>query len=178
MTGHTVLAVPVPVLDAVVRERTAFYDASFVSTDPDFVHAHITVLAPWVTEPTQRDLEVVGDLAATVEPVEIVLEEVVEFRGGVIHLRPEPDEPFRKLTAALTAAFPDFLPYGGAFPDPVPHLTLDHPAGGVRRADVEERMRDHLPVTFRMDRLDLQWWANDDCRLLHRWHLGSTGSGA
>lgn len=28
--GQTVLAVPVPALDEVVRERTAFYDASFL----------------------------------------------------------------------------------------------------------------------------------------------------
>jgi len=50
--GNTVLAVPVPELDEVVRERTAFYDASFVSSDPGFTHAHITVLGPWVTEPS------------------------------------------------------------------------------------------------------------------------------
>lgn len=29
--GHTVLAVPVRALEEVVRERTAFYDASFLS---------------------------------------------------------------------------------------------------------------------------------------------------
>jgi len=38
--------VPLPALDDVVRERTAFYDASFVSRDPGFAHAHITLLAP------------------------------------------------------------------------------------------------------------------------------------
>lgn len=62
--GHTVLAVPVPQLDQVVRSRTAHYDKTFVSTDPRFVHAHITVLAPWVVRPTRADLDRVGEIAA------------------------------------------------------------------------------------------------------------------
>ena len=51
MTGHTVLAVGVPDLDDWVRTRTAQYDASFVSADPAFRHAHITLLAPWIANP-------------------------------------------------------------------------------------------------------------------------------
>ncbi len=46
MSGHTCLAVPVPALEDWVRERTAHYDPSFVSTDPGFAHAHLTLLAP------------------------------------------------------------------------------------------------------------------------------------
>lgn len=45
--GHSVIAFPVPELDPWVRARTEHYDPSFVSSDPDFVHAHITVLGPW-----------------------------------------------------------------------------------------------------------------------------------
>lgn len=173
LTGHTVLAVPVPALDDVVRHRTAFYDASFVSDDADFVHAHITLLAPWLPAPTARDLETVGAIAAATSPTEVSLARVEAFAdGGVIHLVPEPDEPFRKLTAALVAEFPQCPPYAGEFPDPVPHLTLDHPAGGATVADVESRLAGLLPVTFRLDRIDLQWWANHDCRRLHTWRLG------
>ena len=170
--GHTVLAVPVPQLDQVVRSRTAHYDKTFVSTDPRFVHAHITVLAPWVVRPTRADLDRVGEIAARVEPTQVTLSEVEEFVGGVIHLRPEPEEPFRRLTAELSACFPDFPPYAGEFPDPVPHLTLDHPAGGVTLGEVRDRMDGLLPITFTLDKLDLQWWANNDCRLLHSWAIG------
>lgn len=172
-TGHSVLAVPVPVLDDVVRRRTAFYDPSFVSADPDFVHAHITLLAPWLPAPTPRDLETVAAIAAAASPTEVTLARVEAFPdGGVIHLVPEPDEPFRKLTAALAAEFPQCPPYGGQFPDPVPHLTLDHPAGGVTVAEVEQRLAGLLPVTLRLERIDLQWWANHDCRRLRTWRLG------
>ncbi len=171
--GHTVLAVPVPALDALVRERTAWYDASFVSADPGFVHAHITVLGPWVQHPSAVDLGTVAEIVSRVEPREVRLDEVTVFPNGLIHVRPEPDTVFRRLTSALVEAFPEHPPYGGAFPDPVPHLTLDHVAGGVSVAEVAERVSGVLPTTFAADRLDLQRWANDDCRLLHSWPLGT-----
>jgi hypothetical protein len=46
--------------------------------------------------------------------------------------RPNPPDPFRALTAAVHAAFPRYPPFGGAFADVIPHLTIgDHPEGGV-----------------------------------------------
>ncbi len=175
---HTVLAVPVPALDDFVRERTEFYDASFLSADPDFVHAHITVLGPWVTHPSPADLDAVARIASRIRPTVIRMTHVEEFPSGLIHLRPEPAAPFLALTAALVEAFPEHPPYAGEFPDPVPHLTLDHRAGGVGVADVAARLSGHLPVSFTADRLDLQWWENNDCRLIHSWSLGGRDRGA
>ena len=48
MTGHSVLQLPVPALEGWVRDRTAHYDAGFVSADPRFGHAHVTALGPFV----------------------------------------------------------------------------------------------------------------------------------
>ena len=48
--GHSVLQVPVPPLEGWVRARTAHYDTDYLSSDPDFTHAHITVLAPFLLE--------------------------------------------------------------------------------------------------------------------------------
>jgi 2'-5' RNA ligase superfamily protein len=54
------------------------------------------------------------------------------FGEDVLYLPPRPDEPFRALTRAVCAAFPGYLPYGGAFTDTIPHLTVgERPAGGV-----------------------------------------------
>ena len=170
--GQSVLAVPVPALEEVVRQRTAWYDPSFVSTDPTFVHAHITVLAPWLATPSARDLAAVADVARSVEPSEVTLRDVKAFPDGVIHLRPDRDELLRKLTAMLTAEFPECPPYAGLFPDPVPHLTLDHVAGGVTLEEVRARLAPHLPITVVADRIDLQWWANHDCRRITSWPLG------
>jgi len=46
------------------------------------------------------------------------------FGEDVLYLAPRPDEPFRALTRAVCAAFPGYLPYGGAFADTIPHLTV------------------------------------------------------
>ena len=89
--GHTVLAVPVPALEEVVRERTAFYDASFLSADPGFVHAHITLLAPWADQPTAAELAQVAHIARAAGPFDVKLAQVGEFPDGVLYLRPYPD---------------------------------------------------------------------------------------
>ncbi|KID28832.1 2'-5' RNA ligase superfamily [Prauserella sp. Am3] len=170
--GHTVLAIGVPDLDDYVRARTAHYDASFVSADPAFVHAHVTLLAPWTPNPTRSDLDGIGRIAAASAPFDIRLERIDTFPDGLIHLRPEPEAPLRALTAALSAAFPDHPPYGGRFGDVRPHLTLDAVADGITPGTVAADLRDLLPVRQRVDRIDLQWWANRDCRVLASWKLG------
>ncbi len=170
--GHTVLAVPVPALDDVVREQTAFYDSSFVSADPEFAHAHITLLGPWAERPNAKDLDCVARIAETIKPFEVKLAQIDEFLDGVICLRPEPDCQFRELTSRLVAAFPQFPPYGGQYPGVVPHLTLDRRSTTVTPATVSASIRHLLPLTISVDRIDLQWWANHACRRLDTWPLG------
>lgn len=168
--GHSVLAVPVPELDAFVKERTTRYDASFASADPEFGHAHLTLLGPWLAEPTPDDLATVARIVADEPPFEFALAEVRRFPLGVLYLAPDPDEPFRRLAARLAAAFPQTPPYGGEFPDSIPHLTLDHALTG---ASVESlRTELVLPVRAKAERVDLQWWANHDCHVRHTWRLG------
>lgn len=173
---HTVLAIGAPALEEYVQARTRHYDASFLSADPRFAHAHVTVLAPWVSEPTRADLDRIGRICATTEPFEVEwrVDRLDEFPDGVLHLRPDPDAELRTLTARVAAAFPDHPPYGGTVLDPVPHLTLDRRAPGIDAhtlaADLEAL--DVLPARQWVDRLDLQWWANHDCRVLHSWPLG------
>ena len=170
--GHTVLAVPVPALDDVVRERTAFYDASFVSADPDFAHAHITLLAPWTQCPSAEDLARVADIARSVGQFEVKLAQLGEFPDGVIYLRPEPDTQLRDLTTRLTEAFPQFPPYEGRYGDVAPHLTLDRRSATVTPETVSATVCHLIPVTVAVDRIDLQWWANNACHRLHTWPLG------
>jgi 2'-5' RNA ligase superfamily protein len=169
--AHTVLVVPVPELEEFVRERTEHYDASFVSADPAFVHAHVTVLGPWVAEPTAADLERVAAVVATVPSFDYRLGDVAEFPDGLLHLRPLPDAGFRALTRGLVAAFPAHPPYGGALPDPVPHLTLDQRSDSVTPATVRAALGDAVPATCRADRVALHRYANHGCRVLAEWKL-------
>lgn len=166
------LAVPVPALDHAVRERTAYYDASFVSADPDFVHAHITLLAPWAEHPTAEDLARVAHIAETAGPADVRLSQIREFPNGVIYLHPEPDSHLRELASRLAAAFPEFPPYSCEYDGVVPHLTLDRRSAAVSPATVRARVGHLLPVTVTVGRIDLQWWANHACRRLRTWPLG------
>jgi len=121
------------------------------------VPAHVTVLYPFM--PPDR----IGDgVITTLLPV---VAAVAAFRCTFSHVRwfdddaallaPEPDAPFRALTMAVWDRFPDYPPYGGTYPDPIPHLTIGHAPtadlAGMRlaAADVERE----LPVHAWIDRV-------------------------
>lgn len=169
--GHSVLVVPVPELETYVLERTRHYDDSFVSTDPAFIHAHITLLAPFLSAPSTDDLERVEKIATATAAFAFVLEDVRVFAGGTIYLHPEPAEPFAALTAELSAAFPQCPPYAGLF-DPLPHLTVDHIAGGVDLDSTRTSLAPFVPARCRAERISLQWYANHGCRVIAEWPLG------
>ncbi|MBZ5736556.1 2'-5' RNA ligase family protein [Nocardioides mangrovi] len=171
-SGHTVLLVPVPELEPFVRERTAHHDASFLSTDPDFVHAHVTVLGPFLDDPAPADLDRVAAVAAEVPAFDFELDRFGEFADGILHLLPEPDSSFRELTRRLVAAFPQCPPYGGAFPEPTPHLTVEQRTGEIDEAWVRAALGPVLPAHCRADRVRLHRYANHDCRVLGEWKLG------
>ncbi len=172
--GHTVLQVPVPALERVVRGRTAHYDLGFVSADPAFVHAHVTALGPFVPDPTPDDLERVAEIAASTAAFDVTLAEVAAFPDGIIHLRPDPDAGFRALTQRLCAAFPAYPPYGGRFGSTggtVPHLTVDLESAKVSLASTRRLLGDVVPTSVRAERLDLVWYESGACGLLHSWAL-------
>ncbi len=83
-------------------------------------------------------------------------------------LAPQPDEPFRILTRAVSAAFPGYMPYGGAYDDVVPHLTVaDRPAGGVAEMwAAEADVLRWLPIQARISRV----WLMTGHAAPGRWH--------
>ena len=171
--GHSVLAIGVPALEAWVRARITEQDASFLGINTDFANAHITVLGPWLDQPSQADLDQVAAIAAAVPPFDYRLEQISVFPNGVIHLRPDPDHRFVELTTALASAFPDHPPYGGQFGTVVPHLTLDALATGADVDSTRASLADLVGSRCRAEAIDLQWWAHHDCHARHRWALGT-----
>lgn len=121
----TGIVIPVPEADRLVHSRTA---SDVPRRLPGFgvVPAHITLLAPFLPEEQLDDgtWELLERFFADVTPFGFELAEVCEFPGGVTYLAPEPATTFRRLTAGLHRVFPEFPPYGGAFDDIVPHLTV------------------------------------------------------
>jgi len=81
------------------------------------VPAHITLLAPFLPEGQLDDStwETLGQFFADITPFGFELTDVCEFPSAAT---------FRRLTSELHKLFPEFPPYGGAFDDIVPHLTV------------------------------------------------------
>jgi hypothetical protein len=97
----------------------------------------------------------------------------------VLWLEPEPGQPFRSLTAAVWAAFPEQPPYGGAHQDPVPHLTVaESRMAGLPAAQAAERtVQAGLPLRTPVDRLLLIAGAEAprSWRVLHELALDAVG---
>lgn len=165
------MVVPVPTLEEYVHGRWAHYDPAWVSTDPAFTHAHITVLAPFKPSPTPADLDALARIAATTRAFDFTLTDVASFPNGIIHALPTPAAPLAELTERVTAMFPGLVPYAGEF-DPVPHVTLDHTAPGIDPETVRTALGDTLPAYCRAERLELHWYAEGDCHVLRSWPFG------
>ena len=92
-------------------------------------HPHVTLLAPFRTRERLEDpvlQRALRDFFAGRAPWDFTLTDIRHFpEGGVTYLAPEPATPFRTLTLELAAQYPDCPPYGGLFPDVIPHLSID-----------------------------------------------------
>ena len=167
------LVVPVPALEAFVRGRTAHYDEDYLSADPEFTHAHVTVLGPWRPRLTPASANAIARIARETELFGFRLGRISTFPDGIIHLVPEPGEAFRELTRRVVAAFPDCPPYAGQF-DAEPHLTLDQRSELVSEASTRSLLGDLVPCDVRAERLDLAWYEAGRCRVIESWPLGAT----
>ncbi|MGZ4426725.1 MAG: 2'-5' RNA ligase family protein [Nocardioidaceae bacterium] len=129
--AYSCLVVPVPELEPVVRPRLRQRSPEYLFSDPDETHAHITLLAPFAAEEELTDglLAELRRFFADVTPFPFALTGVCEFPGGTTYLSPEPASPFRQLTLELSRRFPEYPPYGGAFGEVVPHLSVPVPPG-------------------------------------------------
>jgi 2'-5' RNA ligase len=128
----TAIVVPVPAAARAVDTWT-------LAMEP-----HVTLLYPFV--PAERvDDGLLADLRAVLgafPPFAFSLAEVRRF-PAVLYLAPDPAAPFVALTEACVRRWPEHPPYGGAFPDIVPHLTL---AEGPEPPGLSERAAAALPI--------------------------------
>jgi len=151
--SQTGLIVPVPAAEPVVWRHRAALDPIAAWNIP----AHITVLYPFLP-PGEVDGGVLGvlrELFAARPAFEVVLSRVDWFGTDVMWLAPEPDHPFRELTQAVFDRFPATPPYGGAFADVVPHLTVgDRASRSALRAAADDIVP-HLPISAVADTVRL-----------------------
>jgi 2'-5' RNA ligase len=119
---ESALTVLVPDAEPLVKPFRDRYDPSAAAGVP----AHITLLYPF-KHPDEIDQTVVDDLRRSFHrraPFRFSLVSIRRFPDAVLYLAPEPDEPFRDLTSAIWLRYPQTPPYGGKWPNVVPHLSV------------------------------------------------------
>jgi hypothetical protein len=141
MPRRTALIVAVPEAEQAVGAYRLAHDPSAALGAP----AHITVLVPFVAREAVDEIAV-GEVVAQVPAFAFCLDAVEEFDNGLVWLHPEPSEPFKALTRAVWARWPDHPPYEGAHDDVIPHLTVS-----TERIEVSVE----LPIHARADRVVL-----------------------
>lgn len=142
---ESAVVVLIPELDSLVDPWRQRIDPSA----PLGVPAHVTLLYPFVA-PTRLDQEVLNRVANVIadEPAFTArFQRTGWFVDQVVWIAPEPEEPFRRLTKALVRAFPDHPPYGGAFDDAIPHLTIGEADDVAGLREAEQEVIPALPIT-------------------------------
>ncbi|HEY3717029.1 MAG TPA: 2'-5' RNA ligase family protein [Jatrophihabitantaceae bacterium] len=151
--GDTGLVLRVPEVDPVVDRWRARYDP----VAPLGVPAHVTVLYPWIPADvlTDDDLAAIAGIAVATDPIELTFAAVGYF-PDVLWLDPQPGEAILALIAAVSARWPDYRPYGGAYGDqPVPHLTVADKTDPAQLGHIVADIERSLPVHSRVAELSL-----------------------
>ncbi|MFR9731153.1 2'-5' RNA ligase family protein [Saccharopolyspora sp. MS10] len=122
--GTTAVVLPVPGADPLLRSVAARFPGAVREGFP----AHITILYPFLPA-SEVDEEVVAELAAILarcRPQRVAFTASTDPRHlaeGFVALRPEPDGELRGLTAEVGGRW-GLRPYGGAYGEAEPHLTV------------------------------------------------------
>lgn len=142
VAGESAIIVPVQVPLAVARLRDRM-DPSAAQGVP----AHVTLIYPFMpadglTDDVHRR---VAQIVAAESAFPLMFSAVGRW-PNVVYLAPEPAEPFRRLTRALAAAFPDYPPYEGVHEQVVPHLTVAQDVPDDYLAAAEHALPAMLPI--------------------------------
>jgi 2'-5' RNA ligase len=140
----------VPLPPALHRLRTTWDRSARLG-----VPAHVTILFPFLpAHGLVADLRhELAAIAATQAPFDVRFERVGRF-PDVVYLVPEPVAPFVRLTNAFVARYPELPPYGGAFEDVIPHLTLAE-SGEAPLDEVAAAAQRVLPFQHRIGSLEV-----------------------
>lgn len=138
------LIIPVPAAQvAVDRQRRRLDPAARLG-----IPTHISVLSPFADGPALSPsvLDSLSDLFGRFRPFDFTLAQAGWFSQRVLYLAPTPAAPFEELTNAVSASFPEYPPYGGAFDDVIPHLTIGEGAPRWRLRRAERHVAPRLPI--------------------------------
>lgn len=142
-----------PTVDVVVSRYRSRLDSGAVLGVP----AHVTVLYPFMPPEllSPAVLAELRDLIGQFLPFDTTFDQLGWFDSGLLYLRPTPDVPFRALTAAVAARWPDWPPYGGVHGVPTPHLTIGDIGTRAEHERAAEAIAPELPIVARSSTVHL-----------------------
>lgn len=121
------------------------------------VPAHVTVGYPFrpVARLSAADHERLESLVAAAPSFTLTGSRTAWFGESVVYVAVEDPAPVIRLVDAVTRAFPEHPPYGGAFAEVVPHLTIghDHAFDVLRAAEAQVAAR--LPFAQAVHEVEL-----------------------
>ena len=136
------------------------------------VPAHVTILYPFRSPDALSDqvLAVLRELFQAVPGFVVSFTTTRRFPNG-LYLAPEPAEPFQRLTELVFGRFPDAPPYGGAYAEVIPHLTVAELDDAQRLDEVDAAFRESasgkLPICTAVQAITLMENSGG------RWHVHS-----
>jgi hypothetical protein len=139
----------------------------------------VTVLAPFLDtgQIGPAELAALRDLFASHPAFDSGLPRCARF-PGVLYLTPEPAGPFRALTDAVAARWPQTPPYGGQFRDVIPHLTVAYSENQDVLDRTEAELAGRLPVRARITSAQLLVCDQGHWAELASFRLGGWPAGA
>jgi len=176
--AQSALVILIPEVESLVKAFRDRYDPSAAAGIRDAgVPAHVTLLYPFKPphELTAEVLATLRDLFSGQPAFTVTFQDFQEF-PDVLYLAPTSAEPFRQLTELLVSQYPETPPYGGAFTEIVPHLTLAQ-AGTAQSLDaIAAKFREvastSLPIQAQVDTVSLLDNASGQWRLRAQFALG------
>ena len=144
---ESAVLIRVPEAEPLVGEWRRRFDPSAVLGIP----AHITLVYPFVpVEGVDADIRAeLRGLFAEEAPCRFEHRASARY-PSVLYLKPEPDAALRAMIEGVVGRFPEHPPYGGAFEDVTPHLTVAQSGDEALLAEIESELPRGLPVKVRI----------------------------
>ena len=150
--GETAVLVAIEEVEPLIDQWRQRYDRAAAAGVPP----HVTLLYPFLNI-DRIDADILGTLRALIgghRAFDIRFEQCARF-PELLYLAPTPEQPFRDLTDALVARWPEVPPYGGQYDDLIPHLTVIQDQQPDVLDAVEVAIAGQLPVTARVSSAQL-----------------------
>ena len=174
MPSESALVIIIPEAERLVKSFRDQHDPSAAVGVP----AHITIIYPF-KPPAEITDDVIATLQDLVSRLPSFNVSFQEFQGfpDILYLAPMPAEPFQRLTEIIAGRYPETPPYGGAFTEIVPHLTIAQVSDRQKLDEIanefREMSRTKLPIHARVNTVSLMDNSSGSWKIRAQFSLGS-----